>query len=255
MLSLIILKKEVRKVYKKILILVISAILILTLSGSIIAKDVLSAKVELKDGSVIIGEIQKPLIISVETKQGESKIKLEDIVSIQFSTETSFTKEISSVKSGSFELKKIKSLIVTVTGNRTEGYEKFVGEIRKVMPDVCRWGSESLVDFTEKEEDLRAIKNSYTIFLLRPDNIEQLKNLQAKYPNLVPYSYPKLTFYLKFNPCLLYFFYDAQIDKVRGIIITEKVDASLAKLLVEKELPLDTLLQYKNGQLKKIEEK
>ena len=120
------------------------------------------------------------------------------------------------------------------------------------MPDVCRWGSESLVDFTEKEEDLRAIKNSYTIFLLRPDNIEQLKNLQDKYPNLVPYSYPKLTFYLKLNPCLLYFFYDAQTDKIRGIIITEKVDASLAKLLVEKELPLDTLLQYKNGQLKKI---
>jgi membrane-associated HD superfamily phosphohydrolase len=240
---------------KKIWILVISVILILTFSGSIIAKEVLSAKIELKDGSVIIGEVQKPLTILVETKQGELKIELKDIVSIQFSTETSFTKEISSVKSGSFELKQIKYLIITVTGNRTEGYEKFVEEMEKVIPDVCRWGSRSLVDFTEIEEDMKAIKDSYTIFLLRPDNIEQLKDLKAKYPNLVPCSYAKLKVYLKFNPCLFYFFYDAQTDKIRGIIIAEKVDASLVKLLVEKELPLDTLFQYKDGQLKEIEKK
>ena len=241
--------------YKKIWILVISVILILIFSGSIIAKEILSAKIELKDGSVIIGEIQKPLIISVETKQGELKIKLKDIVSIQFSTETSFTKEISSVKSGSFELKQIKYLIVTMTGDQIKGHKEFIKEMRKVISDTCDWGSRSLVDFTEREEDMKAIKDSYTIFLLRPDNIEQLKDLKAKYPNLVPCSYDKLKVYLKFNPCLFYFFYDAQTDKIRGIIIAEKVDASLVKLLAEKELLLDTLLQYKDGQLKEIKEK
>ena len=171
--------------YKKIWILVISVILILIFSGSIIAKEILSAKIELKDGSVIIGEIQKPLIISVETKQGELKIKLKNIVSIQFSTETSFTKEISSIKSGSFELKQIKYLIVTMTGDQIKGHKEFIKEMRKVISDTCDWGSRSLVDFTEREEDVKAIKDSYTIFLLRPDNIEQLKDLKAKYPNLV----------------------------------------------------------------------
>ena len=59
-----------RKVYKKIWIIVISAILILMFSESIVAKEILSAKIELKDGSVIIGKIEEPLIISVKTEDG-----------------------------------------------------------------------------------------------------------------------------------------------------------------------------------------
>jgi len=46
-----------------------------------------------------------------------------------------------------------------------------------------------------------------------------------------------------------------QAEKSRGVVVADKVDSSLAKLLAEKELPLDKPLQYKDGQLKEIKEK
>lgn len=241
--------------YKKILILVVSIILILSFSEGVIAGEALSVKIELKDGSVIVGNIQKPSTIWVETKQGKLEVELKDIISIRFLAETSLSGQIDSAKLSGFRLSQLGYLIVTVTGNRTEGYEKFVEEMRKVMPDVCRWGSESLLYFDLTKGDMEEIKNTHTIFLLRPDDINQLKDLKAKYPNLVSCSYDKLKIHSKFNFCLLYFFYDAQEDKIRGFIIAERVDVSLAKLLIEKELPLDSLLRYEDGQLKEIEEK
>jgi len=50
---------------------------------------------------------------------------------------------------------------------------------------------------------------------------------------------------------LLYFSRDSQADKIRGVIVTEKIDPSLAGLLSEG-IPLDTPFRYKNGQLENL---
>jgi len=69
---------------KKIWILVILVILILIFSESISAEEDLFARVELKDGSVIVGRIQEPLEIVLRALKERIKVKVEvrDIVSI-----------------------------------------------------------------------------------------------------------------------------------------------------------------------------
>ncbi|MEA1965226.1 MAG: hypothetical protein U9O41_08940 [Candidatus Aerophobetes bacterium] len=42
---------------------------------------------------------------------------------------------------------------------------------------------------------------------------------------------------------------------MRGVIIDDKVNVSLAEMLFKKDLPLNTFLRYEKGQLKEIEEK
>jgi len=70
---------------KKILIGVILGILIFGLPRyGLTAEESPSAsiKIELKDGSVIVGNIQEPLEISVKTKYGKLKIEIKDIISV-----------------------------------------------------------------------------------------------------------------------------------------------------------------------------
>lgn len=69
--------------YRKIILVIVSAVLILAFSRSIAAKEVLPGRVELEDGSVIVGRIEEPsTILYVETKYGKMKVQVEDIVSI-----------------------------------------------------------------------------------------------------------------------------------------------------------------------------
>lgn len=143
-----------------------------------------------------------------------------------------------------------EGVIITVTGNRVEGYKKFVEEIRKVLPDVCRWGSRFLIDFTKNEGELASIRNAHTIFMIRQENLEQLKNLEAEHPNLLPLPYSELKSY---SFPLLYFS-RGDDKKIRGIIIADVVTPLLAKLLTEKALPLDVPFRYENGQLREIKE-
>jgi len=225
-------KKEMRKVYKKIWIIVISVILILTISGSVVAKEILSAKIELKDGTVIVGEIS---IILVKTKDGKF-IKVEDIVSIWFLTETPSvnSSEKLSKETESFTWDRQEGIIVTATGNRVEGCDEFVKELRKVL-HVSRWGSVTLLDFTENKKDLESMRNRHTIFTIRPENLEELEKLEAKHPDLLPLSCSKLKSY---SFPLLYFSRDDN-GKIRGVIIIDEVTPLLAKLLTESALPLD----------------
>jgi len=107
------------------------------------------------------------------------------------------------------------------------------------------------------EKHLKSIRRSDTIFLILPEvkEFEVLKELLKKYPELFPLSCDKLNELSSDISPLIYFAYDIQAEKLRGVVVADKVDISLAKLLVEKELPLDTLLQYKDGQLKEIKKK
>ena len=234
--------------YKKIWIVVISVILILTFSGSIIAKEILSAKIELKDGSVITGEIEK-LIISIKTKDGVKEVGIEDIVFLQMNIISS-TSETLSASVLALDL----PLYIIGGKSSVEGFRKFCLAIKKSFGRTSTLGGYPLIEGVEKH--LKYIKGSNTIFLILPTipEFKGLQKLMEKYPELLPLSYDKLDRLKSYVP-LLYFSYDIQADKIRGIIIADKVDDLWVKLLAEKELLLDTLLQYKDGQLKEIKEK
>lgn len=243
-----------RKTYKKILILVVLAILILTFSGSIIAKEVLSAKIELKDGSVITGEIKK-LIISIGTKGGVKEVGIEDVVFLQMNMISSSPETI---MGGS--VWRLQSPWYIITGkNSPRGWREFQGIIEKSIGErgglLGGYSGQVLVEHAENH--LKSIRQSNIIFLILPKakEFKALQELWNKYPELFPLSCDKLNEMSSHISPLLYLTYDIQAEKLRGVVVADKVDISLAKLLAEKELPLDTLFQYKGGQLKKIEEK
>lgn len=125
--------------------------------------------------------------------------------------------------------------------------EKLWKELAKTLPMGIQ-GMPSLVFMEEK--DIQRLMESHTIFLIHPKNLKYLQDLEAKYPDLLPLSCSKLKAY-PFP--LFYFSRNAETGRVRGVIIADKVDSSLARLLTEDTLPLDipVLLEYKNGQLKK----
>jgi uncharacterized membrane protein len=233
--------------YKKILISVILVILsVLVFSGNVAAKEVLSAEIKLKDGTVVIGEV--PIIL---VKIDGKSIKVEDIASIRFITEEPAANSIEEIPKGtveeSFRWKKKEGIIVTATGNRVEGCDEFVDELIKVIPNATRWGSRHLLDFTESNKDLGPIVSTHTIFTVRPDNLEELENLEDKYPQLLPMSCTELKSYSFPLVCLSL---DSK-GRIRGVIITYRiVILPLAKLLTRNALPLDTPFWYdEDGQL------
>ena len=109
----------------------------------------------------------------------------------------------------------------------------------------------SLLGAIEKHWERSEIGDSNNIFIIPPKDIQQVEELEAKYPNLVPLAYDELK---QYSYPLLYFSRDTQTDKVRGLIIIDELDNSLAKLLAEKGVSLETPLWYENGQLEKIEQ-
>ncbi len=151
-----------------------------------------------------------------------------------------------------------EEVIITVTGTfQVNGCDEFAKELEKVVWVVSCWGADSLLSFTEtftnENRDIDLMKRFKTIFMVRPGNLYDLEYFETKYPDLLPTSTEKLKSYLKtYDYPLLYFSYD-YTGMLRGVIIAKKVDTTLAKLLVEKPIPLDTSLQYKNGKLEKLE--
>lgn len=235
--------------YRKVWIIVISVILILIISRSVAAEEVLSAKIELKDGSVIIGEIEEPLIISVKTEDGIKEIDIKDIIYLQMNRVSSASETLST------SILTLELPLYIIGGKSSvKGFRKFCLAIKESFGRTSTLGGYPLIEGVEKH--LKYIKRSNTIFLILPTipEFRGLKKLMEKYPELLPLSYDKLDRLKSYVP-LLYFSYDIQADKIRGIIIADKVDDSWVKLLAEKELPLDMPLRYKDGQLKEIKKK
>lgn len=241
--------------YKKALILMIlAAFLLLVFSGIVAAKEILSARIELKDGSVITGEIEK-LIISIKTKDGVKEVGIKDIVFLQMNIISSSPE---TTIGGS--VWRLQSPWYLITGkNAPRGWREFRGTIEKSIGKrgglLGGYSGQVLVEHAEKH--LKSIKQSNIIFLITPkaEEIEALQELWEKYPELFPLSCDKLNELSSDISPLIYLAYDMQAEKLRGVVVADKVDSSLAKLLAEEELPLNTPLQYKDGQLEEIKEK
>lgn len=103
------------------------------------------------------------------------------------------------------------------------------------------------------EKYLKNIRQSNSIFLILPkaEEFETLKELREKYPELFPITSEEFD---KFSP-LVYLTYDIKTERMRGVIIADKVDDTLAKILLGENLPLNTFLRYEEGKLKEIKKK
>ena len=114
-----------------------------------------------------------------------------------------------------------------------------------------------LPQFSQITEYLESIKKSNTILILPWNSEGMLKyqEIENKYPYLCPLSCDELESELESHSSpLLYFSQDLQVDKIRGIIVADQVDAPLAELLsVEEGIPLDVPFRYENGQLQILE--
>jgi hypothetical protein len=140
-------------------------------------------------------------------------------------------------------------LVVAIGDSRVEGFREFVIELDKVLPGIGGWGRESILYLATDKKDLKNMRDNHTIFVIRPENLEEFKTLEAKYPELLPLSYGKL---ISYSFPLVYFSRDNN-GKIRGVIVVDEVTSLLAKLLTKEGLPLNAPFWYENGQLKKIE--
>jgi len=229
--------------YKKVLIIIILGVLISLIVGSVLAKDLFVF--ELKDGSMIVGEIEEPLVISVKTKEGIKDIDMKDI---------SYIYNRGDVEEPA--VWKLEAPWYLITGkNSPRGWRAFQRTIEKSLGKrggiLGGYSGQVLVEHAEKY--LKSIRQSNIIFLILPEakEFQALKELREKYPELLPISYEEFD---KYSP-LIYLTYDIKTEKMRGVIIADKVDVSLAEMLLKKDLSLNTFLRYEKGQLKEIEEK
>jgi len=103
------------------------------------------------------------------------------------------------------------------------------------------------------DKHFESIRQSDTIFLILHDSeeFEALEELKEKYPKLFPITYEEFE---KFAP-LVYLSYDIETKRMRGVIVTNRVDVNLAEIFLEKDLPLNTFFRYEKGELREIKEK
>lgn len=285
---------------KKLLITVLLIILILIFSESIVAEEDLFARIELKDGSVIVGRIQEPLEIVLKAlkERIEVKVEVRDIVSIVRDPTFAFWNNVH-LKDGNImeAIVEVEQIRIRPVGSRDSLPIKWehirsvwffadmfsairVGSIKpdstwrlqgplrlfttsegpgpKKIHEFCEefftlgpWrniggssGPSLIAMITERLESEINAYNINTIFLIHPENLKQLDELVVKYPELVPVAYNELI--KAYGAPLLYFLPDAQTGRVRGVIIAERLNAALAKLLIGEPIPLGVPFRYEN---------
>jgi hypothetical protein len=133
--------------------------------------------------------------------------------------------------------------------NQVEGFMDFREEMQVIYQGTSAVSGYPLVEGIERH--LEDIRKCNSILIIPPilEGIQEFRDLDDKYPDLCPLSCDELESELESHSSpLLYFSQDIEDDKIRGIIVAEEVDPSLAELLSE-DVPLDTPFRYENGQL------
>ena len=154
------------------------------------------------------------------------------------------------------EMVNLESPLYIITGeNNVGGFMNFCEEVESFYGPMGLLGGYPLVEGIEKYlENIREC-NSILIIPPTPEGIQEFRDLENEYPDLCPLSCDELESQLEFYSLpLLYFSQDLQADKIRGIIVADQIDPSLAGLLsVEESIPLDTSFRYEDGQLQILE--
>ena len=154
------------------------------------------------------------------------------------------------------EMVSLESPLYIITGeNYVGGVMNFCEEVESFYGPTGLLGGYPLVEGVEKYlENIRKC-NSILVIPQTSEGIQEFRDLENKYPDLCPLSCDTLESELdSYSSPLLYFSQDLQADKIRGIIVADQVDASLADLLSGGDgVPLDISFRYENGQLQILE--
>jgi FtsZ-binding cell division protein ZapB len=102
----------------------------------------------------------------------------------------------------------------------------------------------------EVEKYYKEIRERNSILVVPPAGIEEYQELAEKFPDIAPIS-PEEAEVLSqlYGTPILYFKRDPVTNKIRGIIIAQSIDASLADLLAEKGVVLGRPFRYLKGEL------
>jgi hypothetical protein len=149
------------------------------------------------------------------------------------------------------EMVNLESPLYIITGeNYPSGFMNFCEEVESFYGPIGALGGYPLVEGIEKYlENIREC-NSILMITPTPEGIQEFRDLENEYPDLCPLSCDELESELESHSSpLLYFSQDLQADKIRGIIIADQVDTSLAELLSTEDIPLDVSFRYENGEL------
>ena len=153
------------------------------------------------------------------------------------------------------EMVNLESPLYLIEGeNQVEGFHDFWEKMELIYGQMSMLGGYPLVEGVERHlENIREC-NSILIIPPIPEGIQDYCNLENEYPDLCPLSCDALESELdSYSSPLLYFSRDLQADKIRGIIVADQVDTSLAELLSAEDIPLDVSFRYENGQLQILE--
>lgn len=151
----------------------------------------------------------------------------------------------------------LESTLYIITGeNYVGGVMNFGEELESFYGPIGLLGGYPLVEgIGEYLESIREC-NSILIIPSIPEGIQEYRDLENKYPDLCPLSGDDLESELDSHSSpLIYFSQDIGAEKLRGIIVADQVDASLAELLSGGDgIPLDISFRYENGQLQILDE-
>ena len=154
------------------------------------------------------------------------------------------------------EMVSLESPLYLIEGeNQVEGFHDFWEKMELIYEHVSMLGGYPLVEGAEKYlENIRKC-NSILVVPSIPEGIQEYRDLENEYPDLCPLSSDTLESELESHSSpLLYFSQDFQADKIRGIIVANQIEPSLAELLsIEEGIPLDTSFRYESGQLQILE--
>jgi len=152
------------------------------------------------------------------------------------------------------EIVSLESPLYLISGeNYVEGFMDFHEKMELIYGQISRVSGYPLVEGVERHlENIREC-NSILIFPPTSEGIQEYQDLEAEYPDLCPLSCDTLESELDSHSSpLIYFSQDIGAEKLRGIIVADQVDTTLAELLSEG-VPLDVTFRYENEQLQILE--
>jgi hypothetical protein len=141
---------------------------------------------------------------------------------------------------------KLQPTIYVITGDITPlGGIDFWQRAKELVGNVGIFGG--YPNFNGIEKYITSIRQSHSILLIdsASASLNELELLAEQYPELLPIPCNQLVTY---SSPLVYFDTDEQRNVIRGIIIGDTVDITMANMLYESGIPLGVALRYQNGQ-------
>jgi len=179
---------------------------------------------------------------------------LEDQIVELNSTIAALQEEIERLRGKQIETVKLEPPLFVLNGeNRVDGFHHpFYDELHKRI-EASAVGGYRLIEGLENFALPRSWRTLIFVIPPSPGGIGEYREVEEKYPDLTPISSAQIErFIQKYGVPFLYFAKDSN-NRIIGVIVTNSVDANLAKLLVEKVI-LNAPFRYEVGEIKLLKD-